>query len=234
MSKIVILLTGCVNPNGMPLTALTDTNVRAKQYYDAVQYYLSQTTVPVIFAENSNTRLDVPESERFEMLCFDGNKDKTHGKGYGECEIIDYALHNSRFISKDTTIIKITGRLFINNISTIIKITSLFKGKIQCTFHSDLSFADSRIFCCSSTFMKLLVHRKDGMNDSCGVFFEHILADCIKGQKETFIPFLVNPQIEGVSGSTGRCYKSIQDYSLKTHYQYLRFQLSIWRKINKL
>ena len=38
--RIVILLTACVNPNGMSKTVLQDVELRRKQYVNALNFYL--------------------------------------------------------------------------------------------------------------------------------------------------------------------------------------------------
>ena len=96
--KFVILLTGCINPNGMKYTALQDPKEREKQYIEAIGFYLRKTSLPIVFCENTNY---IPfanyfsehkKSGRFEYLTFDGNSyDKNKGKGFGEALIVDYA-----------------------------------------------------------------------------------------------------------------------------------------------
>ena len=91
--KAVILLTGCINPNGMPFTQLTDTSDRQKQYVDAIHYYINNTDCKIVFCENSNTDINTlfkNKQDRLEILTFAGNQDKQRGKGYGETEIIEY------------------------------------------------------------------------------------------------------------------------------------------------
>lgn len=228
MTDCIILLTACINPDGMPLTTLTDVGVRKQQYHDAINFYLTHTNLPIVFAENSGTRLDIHDSERFEMLCFDGNKDKTHGKGFGECEIIEYALTHSRFINKDTVIIKITGRLIVHNIQSVITQTKFMGNRVLCCMHSDLSFADSRIFSCPATFMKKFVSNKYLINDFKDMYFENVLASQLK-QERIYFPYLIEPQITGVSGSTGATYY-INKTKLSYKWRYIRYQLSLFRK----
>ena len=105
--RYVILLTSCVNPNGMPFTALSDINVRKQQYLDALRFYVNNTPLPIVYVDNSN--VDIKEynvisnivDDRLELLSFDGNHDKEHGKGYGELEIIDYAIKHSNIINSN-------------------------------------------------------------------------------------------------------------------------------------
>lgn len=53
MKTPLLLLTACVNPNGMKFTALQDPKVRMTQYVKAVNFYLSKTDFPVLVVENS-------------------------------------------------------------------------------------------------------------------------------------------------------------------------------------
>ena len=51
--RYVILLTACVNPGGMPFTVLNDTSERLRQYREALDFYLRETTQPIVFCENT-------------------------------------------------------------------------------------------------------------------------------------------------------------------------------------
>jgi len=205
----LILLTGCINPNGMSFTQLTDVNERQKQYVDAIHYYIKETDCKIIFCENSNTNINYlfnNYNERLEILTFRGNKDKQRGKGYGEAEIIKYAFQKSKWLKDNKIVIKITGRLIVKNIKQIIKSIQPEKEFITCLFHSDLKFADSRIVCASSSFYKEFYTKRYLINDSCGVYFEHILCSTVLESPLPFIPFPEEPLITGISGSTGKSY----------------------------
>lgn len=221
--KTVILLTGCINPNGMPFTQLTDSSERQKQYIDAIHYYLSNTDCKIVFCENSNTDISPlfkNEQERLEILTFAGNQDKQRGKGYGEAEIIEYALQHATFIQDGCIIIKITGRLIIENICHILKSIKEKRDFVTCLFHSDLTFADSRIFCGTTSFYQEFLKNKECINDSKDAFFEHILASSILTSTHRFIPFSEEPLITGISGSTGERYQqSVPDKRTRILYR---------------
>lgn len=227
----VILLTGCINPNGMSFTKLSDINIRMKQYMEAIDFYLGNTAYPIIFAENSGT--DISEhyakdviNKRLEILSFEGNSNKKKGKGYGEAEIIDYVLKNSQTIKSingDCSIIKITGRLIISNINKIINTRLLFQhnNSILASFNSNFSFVDSRIFIAPIDFYKSFLHKKEEINDSNNYYFENALADCIiKENRYRYYPFYVEPQIIGQSGTTGNYYIQ-QELTVNNRFRYL-------------
>ena len=149
-----------------------------------------------------------------------GNQNKLRGKGYGEAEIIEYALSHSSFIHEDCIIIKITGRLIVNNICQIINSLKYEKDFVTCLFHSNLKFADSRILCGTTAFYKEFLKNKEHMNDSEGIFFEHVLASTVLGPSYRFIPFFEEPIIIGISGSTGeRYHKPIPDQRSRVLYK---------------
>ena len=222
--KKVILLTGCINPNGMPFTQLNNPSERQKQYIDAIHFYLSNTTCQIVFCENSNTDIKPyikNVQDRLEILTFSGNQNKQRGKGYGEAEIIEYALSHSSFIQDDSIIIKITGRLVVNNISQIIRSLTCKQDFVTCLFHSDLKFADSRIFCATVSFFREFLNNKECINDSEDVFFEHILASSVLASSIRFLPYIEEPLITGISGSTGMQYSPIATGGRKK-YQFKR------------
>lgn len=213
MNKIVLLLTGCINPGEMPFTHLTNKDERMRQYKNAIDFYLHKTDYPIVFAENSNTDIsndykkDISNG-RLEIITFNGNDNKQRGKGYGEAYIIEYALKKSSVIPKSDLIVKITGRLIIENINDVIKKTFPLQKEesITCSFHSDLQFADSRIFCATKFFLHNFVNHKDEINDYQNIYFEHILAKYALSSKQALYPFWIEPLINGISGSTGRKY----------------------------
>lgn len=240
---MILLLTGCINPSGMSYTSLNDPKEREKQYINAIHFYLSNTHYPIVFTENSGTDIsqlftDSIKSGRMEFLTFIGNQNKERGKGYGECEILQYALEHSVLInnSKSKRIAKITGRLIIRNIQAIIRWHTLFTSQhtTLCAINSDLSFPDSRFIIASKEFYHTFLKKKDCINDSTGYYFEHALCDTIKNEKRfPFSPFFIEPQIEGISGSTGQIYKAAPSISTSFSWKYARYALSQLHRFRK-
>ena len=240
---MILLLTGCINPQGMTMTALSDKEERKEQYVKAINYYLENTKFPIVFAENSGTDISILfknaiKSGRLEYLSFDGNHAKERGKGYGECEIIQYALRNSLTIrsAKDKRVAKITGRLIIKNINNIINIHNFFFSKqtVFCAINSNLSFPDSRFIIAPESFYYTFLKHKEGINDSLGQYFEHILCQTIKEEKQIqYSPFYIQPQIIGISGSDKRIYEE-GNKSIIFIYKYARFATSQLFRFNKL
>lgn len=214
----VILLTACVNPKGMEQTALTDIEQRENQYIEALWYYLKTTDKKIVIVENSNSDFSAPfltyiKEGRLEFLTFDGNNfDRKLGKGYGEMEILDYAVKNSVFIRNADYIIKITGRIIISNLNVIeVDINKAFKGNkqlIACDISFFYTFARSKIFFANKNFIEnYLVKSMNRINDSKKVYFENVFAKMVYKWKRNGFQlhvFSIPVITKGQSGTTGK------------------------------
>lgn len=227
-NKICILLTACINPKGMIYTALNDVEERRIQYYTALDFYLRETNVPVVFVENTNYDIGKDyktyvESGRLECFTFNGNDfDKSLGKGYGEALIINEAFKRSSFLNRCHYVVKITGRLIVRNINHILSSRFLcFDNVFRCDFrHSD--FLWSMVFVIrASTLNRVFRENINRINESEWKLFEHVLYRAMYEDKMTIaIPFIQSPIIEGTSGSwnvsyddilgDNRCYTNMQ------------------------
>ena len=224
--RYVILLTACVNPGGMPFTVLNDTSERLRQYRDALDFYLRETTLPIVFCENtlcdfSNEYKEHISSGRLEYITFDGNNfDKSKGKGYGEALIMEEAFRHSKLLSQCDIVVKITGRLIVRNISQLVKDNRRMMTNTIQTFYPHDKMIDSRLVIlpkslCHNDFLA----KKNSINDTQGYFFEHLLYDTIISRKKyVFVPFLHVPLIDGMSGSTGNLYNS--DTAKYSHHRF--------------
>lgn len=214
-NRFTILLTGCISPNGMKYTSLQDSLIREKQYYDAIRFYLKETSLNIVFCENSNKTSfaenfkSYQDAGRYEFLTFDGNSfDRNKGKGYGEALIIKHALNNSKLINKESSLIKITGRIIISNIKTILL---LYKRKnylyIQLNNNVTQKSISSRFFIAPTTFFtNYFIPNMTCINDSDGYYFEHLLYDQAKRWKEDkrdISDMALAIKYEGISGTTG-------------------------------
>lgn len=126
----ILFLTACVNPQGMAYTKLNNPEVRLQQYKTALNWYLTNTDFQILLVENSNWDFSADyraylDSGRLELLTFDGNNyDRSRGKGYGEAIIMEYGLQHSKLIrnmDSSELLIKVTGRLFCDNINEMVK-----------------------------------------------------------------------------------------------------------------
>ena len=236
--KQVLLLTGCVNPNGMTFTALQDSKERKKQYVRAINWYLTNTELDIVFVENTNCDLsnefkDSRDLHRLECLTFDGNNfDKVLGKGYGEALIIKYALNNSLKLREADKIIKITGRLIVHNVLKILKTCKSSNTLYVKEYYQKRMWYKSNFFVTPTSFLKMLIASLQKLNDSKGYYFEHLMYDTAKKWsnenkkiKEIFAPI----QIEGQSGSIGYTYSYGIKHTCKEYIRYFLHRIGIYK-----
>ena len=240
---MILLLTACVNPNGMSYTALVDVDVRKKQYEDALRWYLEETKLRVVFVENtgydmSDEFIDYIHNGRLEMLTFLGNDyDRSLGKGYGEALILDYGFQNSRFFSEsgpDVLVVKVTGRLFCKNVNEIVKkynsINTVYSNIGKDDWGGNMAVSNF-VIAPKKFWVGYFLPRNNELNDSKHYHFEHLLYDSITkwtndGYKHK--EFWTLPQIEGVSGTWGtiisspleRCFQDKILYFLRRFFNY--------------
>lgn len=180
-----ILLTGTIKPKNIIHTTLLDYKLREIQYLNTIDFFLNNTKFPIIFAENSNYSDNLKnhfkrqiECGRLEILSYYGlNFSENLGKGYGEMDIIEYTLENSKLIKLSSHIFKVTGRYQILNFGRLSKYAIEANLDLFVQFKRNLTFCDSRFFFSNINFLSnYLIKYKSLINDSEGIYFEHILA----------------------------------------------------------
>lgn len=215
--KIVLLLTACINPNGMANTALIDNEERKNQYYNALNFYLSTINIPIVFVENSNYDISNDykkeiQSGSLEFITFNGNDfEKFRGKGYGEALIIKEGFQKSYYLNHCHYVVKITGRIIVQDIKRIISSKLLYFDNIfRCDFRLG-DFLWSMVFVAkASTLQEIITNKIEQIDESKWVLFEHVLYCGMYESKKTIaIPFIEPPIIEGISGSWNVPYSDI-------------------------
>lgn len=215
MDKVVILLTACINPNGMSFTAIQDVNVRLRQYQEALTWYLNNTSEKIVFVENSGFDISpfflpyITEG-RLEVITFEGNTyDRALGKGYGEALLIDYGLRHSCWLRNAERIVKITGRLICLNIEAIVA-----SYKEPETIYAVKYLDDERKMECLSQVVvfttdflqNYLLPQKGKLNDNIHYWFEHLLYDSACEWEKAghlFKDMWIPVELKGESGSSG-------------------------------
>lgn len=224
---VVIVLTACVNPNGMSYTVLQDTTERKRQYVESLNYYLQTTLLPIVFIENSNTDFSNEfqswiDSGRLEYITFDGNTgfDKIKGKGYGEALMLLYAIEHSSMLRQSKHLLKITGRLQVQNInhiatSWVLKFNNIWRSNIQ-----DSGFSTT-VFISNIKSLKYVLkkHKEEITEEDRGhnwienVLYRAFLSD--DGVTDRIVPFRESPQFEAYSGTSNSKYR-IENVAINT------------------
>ena len=219
MKDKVLFMTACINPSGMPNTALQSVSLRKKQDMEAINYYLANTKYRILFVENSGVDissyfLEEIKTGRMEFLTFEGNDfDKKLGKGYGEGLIVRYALQNSKLLHADSMVIKVSGRHIVTNLSKIENLSNVFCGKngyVVCDINPKTRGANSDLFISSVDFLWLFEKNIEMINEESHIWFEHVLYKtivqyCNMNGKFIYLPLPLR-QV-GVSGSMGTSFK---------------------------
>ncbi|TCD48556.1 hypothetical protein [Chlorobium sp. N1] len=218
MKQSIIFMTGCIDPGGMHMTVLNDTEKRKAQYLEAIGFYLKNSGIPVLFVENSGNDIsgafprEIREN-KLEIITFQGNDyDKKRGKGYGEMLIIEEALHSSRLFRQAEFIFKVTGRYKVLNIASYI--AALNQGQktpdMMINLEPGLALADSRFFGAVPRFFEeLLISYRPQIDEQTFMFFEKALANAVHEAiilGLNYIPLPHYPRHSAESGTGGGVY----------------------------
>ncbi len=212
---VVLLLTACVRPSNMILTELQDPEERLRQYLSAVGYYMANTKCKIVLCNNSGDdfagRFDY--GDRFEYLFFDGNGyDRSLGKGYGEFEIVKYAVAHSRLIAEAKQVVKITGRLVFpdafRSINLTLRLLRLPSDTVITRFCYYAPFAHSEFVFAPKGFFERFVAEENVINDTAGYYFEHLLHDGIVRSGFQYVSFVKPIKKIGVSGTANLQYSN--------------------------
>ncbi|MCP9885090.1 hypothetical protein KBY97_08120 [Synechococcus sp. ATX 2A4] len=212
-SEVVIITSAiCPAPNVFML-ALSDPRARLIQVFACLyQWILGAKARRIVICDGTvDASLFSPFSElakdhgvELEVLTFSSSQNLVSrlGKGYGEGEILRYVMLNSRLLHNANCFFKITGRLYIRNFREICRAHSatpvIFNRKPR------PGVADTRFFKCSvDYFRRSLMDAFEKVNDRKGIFLEHLYCSILEADN-VLVPFSIQPEIVGRSGTTGR------------------------------
>ena len=130
-SGYALLLTGTIDPSvfGNPNTVLTDVDQRLGQYQETIERYILESPfTKIVFAENSGYLFPSHEMQllannhgkEFEFLFVKIDKE-IKSKAFGEADLIDKAMKQSRLLQDESVIYKMTGRVFLLNSHEILR-----------------------------------------------------------------------------------------------------------------
>lgn len=220
-NDFVLLITGCVDaPVNQRYHTIIDVNERWKQYRKSIVWFIKNTPIHcIVFCENSGF-FEEREKERerlcelaeeygklYECLSFRGNGEMVIkiNKGYGEGEIIEYALNNSEILKNAATFCKVTGRVKVRNIDSVLyKMEyggNYFNRGIQHGRHS----IDTRLYCCDIAFYRRNlqdIYKRLIMCQSIEGEFWNVLKERKREWRSTFS----YPDYDGLCGGSGKPY----------------------------
>ena len=221
VSPFPLLLTATINPPaGTPFLARRDPELRMDDYCRGLRQHLladDDAIDRIVFVDNSNSDTrpllevveEVAPTKDVEILSFDGRSYPVeHGRSVGETYLIADALEHSRILSSlgaDDLFWKVTGRLRVRNLDTLVKSTP------NCDLYIDFRRYRHRwvrLFATTpAAFRRLFLTRIDILRQDqlppAFVAPEQRLFDNLLPERAEFaiVPRLrVEPVIEGISG----------------------------------
>lgn len=221
MKRIPVLITSVAKPNA-PFVALNDPTERINFTIDSLKHWaLVSPGQDMIICDGSGYDFEplinaTPQLKaiNIEVLHFFNNLDmvKNKGKGYGEGEIIAYALENSSILKKYPIFAKCTAKYWVQNYQECcyahqknISIDKYYSSKYSLSYKA----CDTRFYIVDKDFyLNRLANSHKASNDFQSYFLEHAFADDIILSKATGTEFKAKPLICGISGTTGEFYSS--------------------------
>jgi hypothetical protein len=228
--KPVILLSATIKPDPLIHFGRIDFEEREEDYYKAVSFYLKRG-YPVVFVENSDFNSESIQnlsktSPHFEYMTF--ISEVSHlGKAKGEVEIINYALANSKLLSKVDYLIKVTGRYIISNIDSLLLPTDGIRKDVYINPTRNLKWADTRLMMMKKSFyfnyfLPVAVKYLDEKNNNYmeNVFMKSLFQYLLDGGELNLWP--AYPAYQGIDGT----HNEIVIFSLFKSWKYnLYYQL---------
>ncbi len=214
---MLIIVTGTIAPKGdVYKLKIKNSSQRLEQYLDALKKIIEfRPDAKIVFCDNSDygirsfdqiSQLASDNNMEFEAISFKGDDEAVarQGKGYGEGEIIKYVLDNSKLAAGEDYMIKITGRLCVDNISKIVKKVKASKTYFNVPNANLREFFDTRIYAMPiEIYKQYFIDGFKSVDDANGFIIETVFTDIIEKEHLNTRNFPVYPRIVGVSGSGG-------------------------------
>lgn len=153
-----------------------------------------------------------------ECIFFENDKNMVmkYGRGFGEGEIVKYALAHSELISKANCFAKCTSKLWVRNYHECLSEWNdnlLFKGVFINAFSPfkpvELKYIDTRFYIAKTTvYKKIFENVHLGIDRDIGYGLEECFHEAIQKNKVKTCLFNTPPIICGVGGGTGVSYKT--------------------------
>lgn len=203
------LITSAVNVSSNN-TKMVDSNARAEHTLHTINTLKNSiSNVNVVVCDGSNFDFSKFVNHDVECLSFqnDINKVRKFGKGYGEGEIVQYAINNSQYIKHSPFFAKCTGKLNVQNLRRCLK---AFNGNAGFDYKRGKNdfFIDTRFYIVDKDFFKQYLLRSYLLvNEGDGFYLEHAYYDAL--HKLRAIDYIISwpPFLTGWSGSMGVQYK---------------------------
>jgi len=215
--NIPILITSAINVSASQ-TLVNDPNTRLELTIQSIKKWLLLSSAnQFVICDGSgfdlNPHINILKIEnpsiKFEVIHFinDISGVIAKGKGYGEGEIINYALKHSHILKNASVFAKCTGKLWVENFDNCIK---SFNGVSAFDFKGKFTpnRVDTRFYLVNKNFYFLnLAKAHQNVDDENNFYLEHAFKEKLNSVKLSDYVMYPTPRISGISGSTGIQYK---------------------------
>ena len=221
-ARIPILITSSITPHDTDVQ-LADPQKRLFHAIESITHWLRVAPDSnFVLCDGSNfdfgplMREHFPDAE-IESLFFENDSATviSHGRGYGEGEIVKYALNHSTFLSESSSFAKCSSKLWVENYKKCLKewrgeclFSGVFKNTFSLSKRTEMVQVDTRFYIVDSAFYRknlMDAHHHIGQSPGFGLedsFFKTLQII----QKDGYL-FSTSPIIRGVGGGTGKYYK---------------------------
>lgn len=239
-----VLITSAVIQSA-PLTKLTDKHQRLGLLVDSILLWAESGAQAIVICDGStaniahelSTLLDISRLQcKIEVIGFTNSLPEISklGKGYGEGEIVKYALEHSKALSESDHFIKCTGKLFVTNYLDVI---TSFRGDFGAYFGGSAfwpKYVDTRFYISSKEFFnQYMINAYKSVNDLNWIYLENVYFSVLTNIGSSNWILRVPPRYVGVSGSSGQTCKVDKLYVLRLFFSHIYFLASILRPYGK-
>ncbi len=209
---IPILLTSAVRPTA-PLTGMSDIQARLAATIQALVAWMSICPRNhFVLCDGSDFDLTAElrtvrgiDQERLEIVTFlnDQHHVRAKGKGFGEGEIIKYALAHSSKLKSADSFAKCTGKLWVENFAACAKAYNGMAGFSYFGFLRVLA-VDTRFYIVQRSFYESkLLECHTHCDDPRGIYLENVFYGSLMDMERRAWMLPVYPTVCGISGTSG-------------------------------
>jgi hypothetical protein len=219
MSATVLITTANKPPQGVPFLKMTNVAMRLITSKASVFFWAAHGAKRIVIADATGENILNSEdilllkkiSVEVEQINYCQNEEliKKRGKGYGEGELIKFALKNSKFLEVENNFFKCTGKLYCRNFKNIIEMIN--QNNIQNIFwryvgegDSMQQWIDTRFFFTTKEFCEKHLIPAYLKADETKAAAEFYCFNII--EKELESAKALRPLLSGFSGGTGDQY----------------------------
>jgi hypothetical protein len=212
-----LLVTSAINVASAHLAKLTSVTDRLMYTAYGIDNWLRIVpNLKIVICDGSGYDLSSFVSQRWpgsriEVLSFHNDAERVAalGKGFGEGQIIDYALENSRFLAEHNVFMKCTSKLWVSNFEAILTSCNVTRFNIRAKPIGEESrlftWVDTRFYSVTKEFFgAYLAEAYKTVNRMEKHYIEHAYLEALIGAGVVNdVLFPKKPIIKGVSGSFG-------------------------------